>query len=372
MQVIQGGTASRRASQRPQIKGVDYVELYVGNARQAAHFYRTTFGFTPVAYADFETGARDQVSFVLQQGDMRLILTGPTSPDSPIARHVHFHGDSVKNIAFVVDDVEQTFEASLRRGAQSVAEPVTFEDERGRFSKATIGAYGDTVHSFVQRDSPDDFYFPQYNQITKAPFSIPTGVKTLDHVAVSIEEGRLDEWVEFYQRVLGFHESHQENVESEYSAMNSKVVQNSTGSVKFPLVCPAPSKRKSQIEEYLSFHRGPGVQHLAFLSNDIIDTVRTVRAGAIDFLHPPDAYYEMLEDRIGPIDYDIETLRELDILVDRDADGYLMQIFTKPLDNRPTMFVEIIQRIGSQGFGGGNIKSLFQAVEREQALRGNL
>ncbi|HEX6288447.1 MAG TPA: 4-hydroxyphenylpyruvate dioxygenase [Herpetosiphonaceae bacterium] len=355
------------------LKYFDYVELYVGNPVQAAHYYQTVFGFTPVAYAGLETKVRDKASYVLTQGDIRLVLTGSLDGNSPIAEHVKIHGDSVKDIAFEVDDATAVFEAAVRHGARPVLEPTVFEGQKGRVIKATIAAYGDTVHSFVQRNEYEGIFFPGYHKFSSALATEPTGLVEIDHVAVGIEPGQLDYWVDFYKKVLSFHEMLEEMISTEHSAMNSKVVEDSGQRIKFPLVEPAPSmsERKSQIEEYLHYHNGAGTQHLAFLTNDIVTTMRAWQARGIRFLRTPGAYYDLLEDRVGKLDPALMTnLRELSILVDRDDWGSLMQIFTKPVTSRPTMFLELIQRNGARGFGGGNIKALFQAVEREQELRG--
>lgn len=354
------------------IKGLAHVELYVGNAYQAAHFYRTSFGFLPTAYAGMETGERDYISFVLEQGEIRLVLTSATSSESQIAEHVKQHGDSVKDVAFVVDDAAQAFDVAVKRGATPVMEPSAHEDRDGRLIKATIATCGDTVHSFIQRDDSRRAFFPQYRPVTKIQSALPTGLEVIDHIAISVEKGALDQWIDFYIKVLGFHKSHQEDILTEYSAMNSKVVQNDNGSVKFPLMEPATGLRKSQIEEYLEFNHGPGAQHIAFVSRNIVETTRLLRKNNIEFLHIPETYYQAIGGRIGKIDEGINSLRELNILADRDQWGYLLQIFSKPLQGRPTLFIEIIQRVGARGFGGGNIRELFEAVEREQAVRGNL
>jgi 4-hydroxyphenylpyruvate dioxygenase len=354
------------------IKGFCYIELYVGNAQQAAHFYRTTFGFLPVAYAGLETGERDRVSFIMEQGQIRLILTAAISTESQVAEHVRLHGDSVKDIAFVVDDARQAYAVAVKRGATPALEPAVFEDQDGHLIKATIATCGHTVHSFIQRGGTQHAHFPSYRAITKAPSTLSTGLKSIDHIAISVERNTLDQWVDFYKNVLDFHESHQEDIFTEYSAMNSKVVQNDNGSIKFPIIEPAPGRRKSQIEEYLEFNKGPGAQHVAFLSGNIIETVRLLRENKIEFLLAPDTYYQMLGDRIGEINEDLDLLREFNILADRDQWGYLLQVFSKPLQSRPTFFIEIIQRAGALGFGGSNIRALFEAVEREQAMRGNL
>ena len=353
-------------------KAIDYVEFYVGNARQAAHFYRTAFGFKPTAYAGLETGVRDRVSFLLEQRNIRLVLTSPLGPDSPIAEHIKLHGDSIKDIALTVDDVVDAFQTAVERGATPVAEPQVIETDNGWTAKATIAACGDTVHSLIQRNGKEGASLPDFQPLMDAPPAEPIGVAAIDHVAISVEPGQMDYWADTYNRVLGFHQSHEERVLTEYSAMNSKVVQNSTGLIKFTILEPGEGKRKSQIEEYLQSHQGPGAQHVALLTGDIARAVRALRANGIEFLRAPRTYYEMLEDRIGKLDEDIEELRENNILVDRDAWGHLMQVFTKPLQSRPTVFLEVIQRRGARGFGSGNIKALFQALEREQALRGNL
>ncbi len=353
-------------------KGFDYIEFYVGNAYQAAHFYRTAFGFLPVAYAGLETGERDRVSYLMEQGQIRLILTAATSPESQVAEHVRLHGDSVKDIAFAVDDARQAFAFVVNHGATPVMEPSVFEDKDGRMIKATIAAFGHTVHSFIERNGSQRAFFPQYRPITKTSPALSSSLEIIDHVAISVEKGSLDQWIDFYKNILGFQQSHQEDISTEYSAMNSKVVQSGNERIKLPIMEPALGQRKSQIEEYLEFNNGPGAQHIAFLSNNIIETVRFLRKNDIEFLCSPDTYYKMLESRIGEINEDIDLLRELNILADRDDWGYLLQIFSKPLQSRPTLFIEIIQRVGARGFGAGNIRALFEAVEREQAMRGNL
>jgi 4-hydroxyphenylpyruvate dioxygenase len=362
-----------KGSNEAQLLDIDYVEFYVGNAFQAAHFYASTFGLPTVARAGLETGAKDRVSFLARLNEIRMIFTSSLRPDGAIAEHVRLHGDSVKDIAFRVRGAAQAFESAVRRGARPVMEPTVYEDEDGRVVKATIAAFGDTVHSFIERDAyQGDAFFPQYRKHPNPLFPVSNGLLAFDHIAVSVEAGKLDHWVDFYGEVLGFHQSHQEDVSTEYSAMNSKVVQNSTGQIVFPIVEPASGKRKSQIDEYLSFHCGPGAQHIALLSSDIVKTVRTLRNNGIEFLYTPDTYYDGLEERIGKLEEDIQPLREQNILVDRDGSGYLKQVFTKPLQSRPTVFMEIIAREGARGFGGGNIKALFDAMEREQALRENL
>lgn len=353
------------------ITGIDYVELYVGNVRQAAHFYRTALGFTPIAYMGPEMGVQDFIRIALAQHNIKLVLTSELRTNGPVANHIALHGDGIKDIALTVDDVRSTFEEVMKRGAEPVMEPTILEDIDGRVIKATIAVYGDTHHSFIQRDYRGVF-LPGYAPIDNIPAAVPTGLGAIDHIAVSVEPGKLDYWIAFYERVLNFQQLQEENIATEYSAMNSKVVQSRTGCVRFPIMEPAPGKYKSQIEEYLQFYRGPGAQHIALLSSNILDTVRAMRKNGIEFLQPPVDYYEMLEDRLGKLEEDTATLREMNVLVDRDESGYLLQSFTKPLQSRPTIFLEVIQRKGACGFGRGNIKALFQSVEREQALRGNL
>lgn len=355
------------------LKGYHHLEFYVGNAKQAAHFYRTAFGLPLVAYSGLETGARNRVSYVLEQNDIRIVLTSSLRPDDDIAAHVRRHGDGVKDIAFTVDHVEDAFNEALNRGARPVMEPVLMEDDEGEIIKASIGVFGDTIHSFIQRQDYAGKFMPGFRALENVPPPpFETELTEVDHLAISIPEGQLDRWVEFYEDTMGFHESHREDVATEYSAMNSKVVQNGTGQIKLPLVEPASGKRKSQIEEYLDYYDGPGVQHIALLSRDIVETVRAWRAAGNEFLKVPNAYYEMLQDRVGRIDEDVEELQAEHILVDRDQWGYLMQIFTRPVQSRPTVFMEAIQRRGARGFGSGNIKALFAAVELDQAKRGNL
>lgn len=355
------------------LDGIDYVELYVGNAYQAAHFYRNVFGFRPVARAGLETGLRDRLSIVMEQGDVRLVLTSGLEPDSPITRHAALHGDGVKDVAFRVDDVESAFRTAVERGARPVAEPHVHEDDQGRVVRATIGAPGDTVHSLVERKGYDEARFPGFQPILNAPTTVPTGCVEVDHVAVSMESGQLDGWIQFYKEVLGFHQSHHEMVWTKNSAMNSKVVEDASGKIKFPIQEPAVSGSNSQVQEYLNFNHGAGAQHVAFLSHDIRATVRAIRQNGVNFLSVPGTYYEVLEERVGHLGPELlAELQDLGILVDSDDDGRLMQIFSEPITSRPTMFVEIIERQGAQGFGSGNIKALFEAVEREQEKRGTI
>lgn len=356
----------------PKLNGYDYLELYVGNAHQAAHFYRTAWGFTPVAYAGLETGVRDRVSIVLEQGQIRLVLTAAQGPDGPIADHVKLHGDGVKDIAFQVDDVEKVFNQVVEAGARPITAPVVLQDGDQSIRRATVAAYGDTVHSFVERGDYTGPFLPGYKPARQYTQTTPIGLMSIDHIAVSVTAGMLEEFIDYYNRVFGFHQSHQEDVATEYSAMNSKVVQNEAGTIKFPIIEPAQGRKKSQIEEYLMYYGGAGVQHIALLTEDIVTAVQTLRDNYVEFMQTPGTYYAALEDRIGKIDENLEALRELSILIDRDDWGYLMQTFTRPLHNRPTLFFEIIQRKNARGFGAGNIKALFEALEREQLQRGNL
>lgn len=355
-----------------QLEGIDYVEMYVGNAYQAAHFYRTMFGFRPVARAGLETGMRDRLSIVMEQGDIRLVLTSGLDPDSPISRYATLHGDGVKDVAFRVKDVESAYHTAVSRGASPVSPPQVHEDEHGRLVRATIGAPGDSVHSLVERDGYAGS-FPGYEPIPDAPQAVSTGLTEVDHVAVSMEQGGLEHWIAFYKDVLGFHQSHHEMVWTKNSAMNSKVVEDASGKIKFPIQEPAHNGGKSQVQEYLNFNHGAGAQHVAFLTDDAVAAVRAIRSNGVHFLRIPDTYYEVLEERVGHVDpAEKADLKDLGILMDSDEDGRLLQIFSEPVTSRPTMFVEIIERQGAKGFGSGNIKALFEAVEREQELRGNI
>ena len=356
----------------PRLNGIDYIELYVGNAQQAAHFYRTTYGFTPLAYAGPETGARDRVSFVLGQGTIRLVFTSAVSAEHPITEHVALHGDGVRDIAFAVDDAAQVFERLVRTGARPIAEPTTVDGPDGKLTTATVGVFGDTVHTLVQRDGQARPFLPAYQPIKHPAPSRPIGLTAIDHVAICVEPGGLNRWTAFYAQALGFIQVHEENIVTEYSAMNSKAIEDPSGRIKFPMQEPAPGKRTSQIEEYLASYHGPGAQHIAVLTDDIIAAVRALRENGIEFRTAPGTYFDMLEERVGTINADVGALRELHILVDRDKWGYLMQIFAKPTQSRPTLFCELIQRAGARGFGSGNIKALFESIEREQRLRGTL
>jgi 4-hydroxyphenylpyruvate dioxygenase len=354
-----------------QLKGIDYVEFYVGNARQAMHYYRTAFGFTPVAYAGPETGVRDRVSYAVRQGSIYLVLTSALDADGPIATHVNTHGDGIKDIAFTVDNAEKVFNEVIKHGARPVLEPKSFEDDDGQVRKATVSAFGDTVHSFIERSNHADTFFHGFRALTNQAYVAPTALYAIDHIAIAVERGTVDRWVDYYSNVLGFHQSLEEDIATDYSAMNSKVVQNCTGHIISVLVEPATGKRKSPIDEYLMYYGGAGVHHIALAAKDIVYSVGNLSAHGVEFTSTPRTYYDELEHRIGKFNADVNALRDLHILVDRDEWGYLMQIFSKPVQSRPTFFFEIIQRVGARGFGSGNIKALFEAIEREQLLRGN-
>ena len=359
------------------LQGIDYLELYVSNARQAAHFYRTALGLRPTAYAGLETGVRDRTSWVLAKRNIRFVLTAPLLPDpaNPIAAHVARHGDGVKDIALRVHDAAAAYHEALRRGARGVQEPAVAEDAHGRIVKASIATYGDTIHSFIQRDGYEGAFMPGFRPVAEQLPAPETGVAAIDHIVGNVELGKMNQWVDFYRDVLGFKQMihfDDQDISTEYSALMSKVMQNGHGRIKFPINEPAEGRRKSQIEEYLEYYGGPGVQHIALATGDIMASVDALRAAGIPFLRVPDSYYEELPSRVGPIAEDVRELAKRGVLVDRDEEGYLLQIFSQPLQDRPTLFVEIIQRKGSRGFGKGNFKALFEAIEREQDKRGNL
>ncbi|HMQ33435.1 MAG TPA: 4-hydroxyphenylpyruvate dioxygenase [Chloroflexaceae bacterium] len=355
--------------------GIDYVELYVSNARQAAHYYRTTLGLAPVAYAGLETGLRDRASYVLQRRNVRLVLTAPLVPGHPIGDHIARHGDGVHDIALRVRDAAAAYEAALRNGATGVQEPTASEDANGRVVRASIATYGETLHSFVEREGYEGPFMPGFQAIAERPPVPETGIAAIDHIVGNVELGAMEQWVGYYRDVLGFKQLihfDDQDISTEYSALMSKVMQNGTGKIKFPINEPADGRKKSQIEEYLEYYGGPGVQHIALATGDICATVDALRAAGIPFINVPPSYYDDLESRVGAIDESRQALQERGILVDRDEEGYLLQIFSQPLQDRPTLFIEIIQRKGSRGFGKGNFKALFEAIEREQARRGNL
>jgi 4-hydroxyphenylpyruvate dioxygenase len=357
------------------LKGTDHVEFYVGNARQAAHFYRTAFGMSLVAYSGPETGVRDRASYVLQQGKVRFVFTTSLKPGSVIAEHVSRHGDGVRVIALEVDDARRAWMETTKRGARSIAEPRETADEYGRVTMSSIATYGDTIHTFVERGHYNGPFLPGFAPQPADPLARPTGLKHIDHMVGNVGWHAMDEWVDFYARVMGFQlyqHFDDKDISTEYSALMSKVMSNGNGYVKFPINEPAEGRRKSQIEEYLEFYQGPGVQHIALATDDILSTVAQMQEQGIEFLTVPHTYYTELTHRIGRIDEPIEELEKLGVLADRDDEGYMLQIFTRPVEDRPTLFYEIIQRKGSRSFGKGNFKALFEAIEREQALRGNL
>ncbi|MFN8574212.1 MAG: 4-hydroxyphenylpyruvate dioxygenase [Gemmatimonadaceae bacterium] len=357
------------------INGTDYIELYVGNAKQASHFYRGALGFQLVGYRGPETGVRDRASFLLQQNKIRLVLTTSLGPEGDIAAHVMKHGDGVKDLAFWVDDARAAYAKAIERGAVSARSPEVLKDEDGEIVIAAIKTYGDTIHSIVERRNYRGLFMPGFEAMSSPYAPAATGLQYVDHCVGNVELGKMNEWVAFYERVLGFYNLltfDDKDISTEYSALMSKVMSNGNGRIKFPINEPATGKKKSQIEEYLDFYRGPGCQHIAMTTNNIIETVMELRARGVEFLRTPGTYYDTVLDRVGKIDEDLAPLRELGILIDRDDEGYLLQIFTKPIQDRPTLFFEIIQRKGAKGFGKGNFQALFESIEREQELRGNL
>jgi 4-hydroxyphenylpyruvate dioxygenase len=365
--------ADQHAGDFMPLHGIDHVELYVGNALQSAYFYTRTLGFKEVAYAGLETGVRDRTSHVLEQGRIRLVLTGALTPDHEIGRHQAFHGDGVKVIALSVPDVEHAFREATARGATPVREPWEETDEHGALRLAAIETYGETVHTFVDRAGYHGAFRPGYTARDDGGDGV--GLLAIDHIVGNVELGAMERWVKYYEDVFGMTEMihfTDEAISTEYSALMSKVVTSGNGRIKFPINEPAEGKRKSQIDEYLEFYGGAGAQHIAVATRDIVGTVEELTARGIRFLRTPDTYYEEVPERIGEIQESLDDLRRLGILVDRDDEGYLLQIFTKPIGDRPTMFFEVIERHGARGFGEGNFKALFEAIEREQELRGNL
>lgn len=357
------------------INGTDYIEFYVGNAKQAALYYQAAFGFELIAYRGPETGHRDAVSYVLQQGKIRFVLSAALQPDHEIARHVALHGDGVKVLALWVDDVRNAYAKATARGAESAFEPYEISDDDGTIVVAGIKTYGETVHTLVERKDYHGVFMPGFAPRTSMRKVTPVGLKYVDHCVGNVELGGMNKWVQFYQEVLGFKlliTFDDKDISTKYTALMSKVVSNGNGYIKFPINEPARGLKKSQIEEYLDFYKSAGVQHIAVATDDIIETVDQLRRNGVDFLYVPDNYYEDVLDRVGHIDEDLEDLKRLNILIDRDEDGYLLQIFTKPVQDRPTVFYEIIQRKGARSFGKGNFKALFEAIEREQELRGTL
>jgi 4-hydroxyphenylpyruvate dioxygenase len=356
--------------------GTDHIEFYVGNAKQAAHYYITAFGFQPAAYAGPETGVKERASYVVKQNKLTFVLTCSIRNNTPIADHVHRHGDGVKTLALLVDDAANAWKETTKRGAASYLEPTVLRDDDGEVALSGIKLYGDTVHVFVERNKYRGAFMPGY-----VKWEIPhlksneTGLQYVDHCVGNVGWYQMNHWVKFYEDAMGFKNIlsfDDEDISTEYSALMSKVMSNENGFVKFPINEPAEGKKKSQVEEYLEFYNGEGVQHIAMATNDIVGTVRELMSRGVEFLRVPTTYYDDLLNRVGPIDEDVEPLKELGILVDRDDEGYLLQLFSKPVEDRPTLFFEIIQRKGAKSFGKGNFKALFEAIEREQALRGNL
>lgn len=362
------------------INGTDYIEFYVGNAKQAAHYYRAAFGFELVAYRGPETGVRDRASYVVQQGKIRFVLTTAIHPDaSPeakaVADHVYTHGDGVRDLALWVDDARDAYARAVERGAVRVHEPRVERDEHGEVVIAAFRTYGDTIHSLVERTHYQGPFLPGFQAVTPRFQGTSVGLKYVDHCVGNVELGKMNVWVDFYAHVMGFRNLltfDDKDISTEYSSLMSKVMANGNDRIKFPINEPAAGKKRSQIDEYLDFYGGPGVQHMALATDDIVATVTRLRDNGVEFLSVPTSYYDELQGRVGRIDEPLDVLASLGILVDRDPDGYLLQIFTKPVEDRPTVFYEVIQRKGAKGFGKGNFRALFEAIEREQALRGNL
>ncbi|NBO60673.1 MAG: 4-hydroxyphenylpyruvate dioxygenase [Flavobacteriia bacterium] len=355
--------------------GTDYVELYVGNAKQSAHFYKTAFGFQSEAYAGLETGMKDRVSYVLKQDKIRLVLTTPLNEGGLINEHINVHGDGVKVVALWVEDATKAFEETVRRGAKPYMQPTKETDEHGEVIRSGIYTYGETVHIFVERKNYRGVFLPGYKAWNSHYNPAPVGLKFIDHMVGNVGWNEMNTWVEFYAKVMGFAQIvsfDDKDISTEYTALMSKVMSNGNGRIKFPINEPAEGKKKSQIEEYLDFYKGPGVQHIAVATDNIIETVSAMRQRGVEFLYVPETYYDDLLERVGAIDEDVETLKQHGVLIDRDDEGYLLQLFTKPVVDRPTLFFEIIQRKGAQSFGKGNFKALFEAIEREQENRGTL
>ena len=357
------------------LNGTDFVELYVSNAKQAAHYFQTAFGFQPLAFAGLETGLRDRESFVLVQDKIRLVLTAPLFKDSEIGRHIDRHGDGVKVVAIWVDDATKSFEETTNRGASAYLQPETLSDEHGELVRSGIHTYGDTVHLFIERKNYSGVFMPGYQPWAPKYQPSPVGLKFIDHMVGNVGWNEMNTWVNFYAEVMGFSQLvsfDDKDISTDYTALMSKVMSNGNGRIKFPINEPAEGKKKSQVEEYLDFYDGAGVQHIAVATDNIIETVTALQSRGVEFLRVPATYYETVLDRVGQIDEDLAPLSELGILIDRDDEGYLLQIFTKPVVSRPTLFFEIIQRKGAKSFGKGNFQALFEAIEREQMLRGTL
>lgn len=355
--------------------GTDYVELYVGNAKQAAYYYISAWGFQPLAYCGLETGVKDRVSYVLQQDKIRLVLTSALQPDGPVNAHVNAHGDGVKVIALWVDDATKSWEETTSRGGVSCMKPETHVDENGSVVLSGIHTYGETLHVFVERKNYNGIFLPGYKAWNPSYRAPEVGLKFIDHMVGNVGWNEMNKWCEFYAKVMGFAQLvsfDDKDISTEYTALMSKVMSNGNGRIKFPINEPASGKKKSQIEEYIDFYHGAGVQHIAVATENIVETVTALKARGVEFLYVPETYYDDVLDRVGKIDEDLAPLKKLGILIDRDDEGYLLQLFTKPVLDRPTMFFEIIQRKGAKSFGKGNFKALFEAIEREQELRGTL
>jgi 4-hydroxyphenylpyruvate dioxygenase len=355
--------------------GTDYVELYVGNAKQSAHFYKTAFGFQSYAYAGLETGLKDRVSYVLKQDKIRLVLTTPLDTGGPINEHINKHGDGVKVVALWVEDATKAWEETTKRGAESFMKPTKEEDDNGFVIRSGIHTYGETIHIFVERSEYNGTFLPGFKKWESHYNPEPVGLKFIDHMVGNVGWGEMNKWCEFYAKVMGFTQIvsfDDKDISTEYTALMSKVMANGNGRIKFPINEPAEGRKKSQIEEYIDFYKGAGVQHIAVATNDIVSTVGAMRDRGVEFLYVPDSYYNDLSERVGTIDEDMDLLKQHKILVDRDDEGYLLQLFTKPVVDRPTMFFEIIQRKGAKSFGKGNFKALFESIEREQENRGTL
>ncbi len=357
------------------INGTDYVELYVGNAKQAAHYYKTAFGFQSLAYAGLETGIKDRVSYVLAQDKIRLVLTTPLKDDGVISQHIAKHGDGVKVIALWVDDARKAFKETTERGAEIYSAPTVMKDKDGEIVTAGIKTYGDTVHIFVERKNYKGIFMPGFEKWESEYNPTPTGLRYIDHMVGNVEMGAMNKWSDFYREVMGFANLvsfDDKDISTEYTALMSKVMTNGNGRIKFPLNEPAKGRKKSQIEEYIDFYDGAGCQHIAVATNNIVFTISEMRKRGVEFLHVPGSYYDTVPHRVGIIEEDLEVLKKLGIMVDRDEEGYLLQIFTKPVEDRPTLFFEIIQRKGAKSFGKGNFKALFESIEAEQERRGTL
>lgn len=373
--LIQQGPELKTEGDFLPIHGTDYIELYVGNAKQAAHFYKTAFGFQSLAYAGLETGVRDRASYVLRQGKITLVLTTPMNSATPIADHIRQHGDGVKVIAFWVDDATYAFKETVRRGAQPFMEPTTESDAYGNVTRSGIHTYGETLHIFVERKNYTGVFLPGYEKWESEYNPTPIGLEYVDHCVGNVEMGQMNRWAKFYEDVLGFKNLitfDDKDISTEYTALMSKVMSNGNGRIKFPINEPATGRKKSQVEEYLDFYEGAGCQHIAVATDDIIFTVSELRKRGVEFLYVPGSYYDTVPERVGKIKEDLEVLKGLGIMADRDEEGYLLQIFTKPVEDRPTLFFEIIQRVGARSFGKGNFQALFESIEAEQARRGTL